>query len=49
MNEAVGGGFAITVHHHVCISVPFALLAIAETFQMPGAALVFVYAVDVTL
>ena len=39
----------VTVHVHVCMSVPFALFTIAETFHVPITALVFVYDAAVTL
>ncbi len=51
LSSAVGGdavivvrtdGVAVTVQIQTCISDPFALLAAAETFQTPTAALTFV-------
>jgi len=46
VRHGVGEGVGIiacdTVHIHVCIAVPLSLYAIADTFHVPVAALVFV-------
>jgi hypothetical protein len=46
VGPGVGVGVGVTCEDtfqiHVCISVPFALLAIADTFHVPVFALVFV-------
>ena len=49
IGEGVGVTCDDTFQSHICMMVPFSFVAIADTFQLPTAGLVFVYEASVTL